>query len=173
MRFEPIRTYVKSWEGTAIPEHIDNLVNDFGAKSWCISYCEPMSLVERLLVDGKATRRYDEFGSTYNLPFDHSACIKCVDGRTFVLTMAYADKDYFHECFNKLLAEYRAKKFKIRARIEDGYDSYYKSKAWREQIYADADIQAVVVDGKYKIRTNGDIAAIIATSETLKAMGLK
>lgn len=182
MRFKPITTYARSWGEYAIQEHIDNLVRDFGVKSWCQCHGQALSMVERVLIDGNAIPRngsawayngVQEFGK-FNYPaIDHAAFIKCVDGKTFVLTMPYADKDFFHKWFNELIAEYQARKLEIRNDIEDGYGSDYKSKTWIKQIYADTEIRAVIVDNKYKIRKNGDIVAIIATAETLEAMGLR
>ena len=173
MRFESIKTYKKSWGEYAIQEHIDNLVNDFGAKSWHVCYGYKFSMVERFLTEGNARPNYEyDFGCFNDAAIDHAAFIKRMDGKTFILTMPYADNDLFHKWFNELLSDYQAEKFKIRARIEDGYGGNYRHKACKRQIYSDVDIQAVVVDNRYKIRVNGDMAAIIATTETLRVMGL-
>lgn len=173
MRFVPIGGYARDWGHLAIPEHVGNLVRDFGAKSWRVCYGHKLSVMERFLTRGNVVTRAGDFGQEpHGDVIDHAAFIKCDDGKMFVLTMPYGTPDAFLESFDKAMGEYRTKKLKIREDMERGHDWDHRGKAWKEQIFADTDIRAVVVDDRYKIRENGDLAAIIATGETLVAMGL-
>lgn len=173
MRFRSIESYKKAWSGHAIPEHVDNLVNDFGVNSCQVCNGHKFSMVERFLTEGNATPDYDyDFGEFGYPAIDHAVFLKRADGLTFVLTMPYGTPEFFCECFNGLLSEYQARKLEIRTAIEEGFGREYKYKRWRKLIYSDAAIQAVVVDNRYKVRDNGSIVAIIATEDTLHEIGL-
>lgn len=156
MRFEPISTYYRAWGDYMIPEHIDNLVNDFGVRGWdhAGDDMHKTSLIERVLKQGKATARKNDFGRFAYPAIDHAVLMKCENGMVFVLTMPYATPESFHSLFDEMIEKYRQEK------LNRGLD-------------ANIDIHAVVVDNeRYKTRLNGSLTAIIATEDTLQEMGL-
>ena len=157
MRFAPISTYYRAWGDHMIPEHIDNLVNDFGVKGWdhAGDDLHKASLIERVLKQGKATARENDFGEFAHPAIDHAVLMKCKNGMVFILTMPYATPESFNRLFDETINEYRQEK------LDRDLDE-------------NVDIHAVIIDDdKYKTRLNGDLTAIIATEDTLRKMSLR
>lgn len=165
-------------------ECLDNLIYDFGVKSYGDRPAH-VSELERMLVFGKARLRYDtdfsddssrRMGQRWWHILDHDYMFKCDSGMTFMMTMPYDTHESFHEKFDAMMSAYYERKGEIARLVDDPNYKYlrkrYGTLEWRKQFAITQKIDAVIVDDKYKIRENGDFAAVIATTETLHAMGL-
>lgn len=184
MRFEPIgqcRQYIPLLR----EECLDNLIRDFGVKSVGDDVYH-LSELERVLVFGKTISRRFDFsdnsgqcmrnGSSWHLIFDHDYVFKCESGMTFMMTMPYDTHDGFYEKFDAMIHDYYERKSELTHDVNDPQIGRwmweYKTDGWRKQFAITETMDAVIVDDRYKIRENGDFAAIIATTDTLRKMGI-
>ena len=196
MRFKPIAD-AYSCVPLLRSECLDNLIRDFDVKSyhWYFQY---MSELERVLVYGNANCRDTDFYPCdhfhHGTVLDHTLVFKCKIGMPFAMTMPYATPESFNYSFAAMMNDYYDTKNRYRSivseltesrdrarfsRICDKYGTEdriraenFRGRNWQKQFAIAERIDAVIVDDMYKVRENGNFAAIIATTETLKKMGL-
>lgn len=181
MTFDPIDSYSYA---LMRDDCFDNLKRDFGVKSWSRG-THHISELERVLAFGTSrSRPHTDFSDSNGRLmgqgawhiFDHDCIFKCESGMTFMMTLPYDSFDGFFETFYGVTRRYYKRKNEIIRMLNDPQKSRwakeYKTPGWQKQFAITDQIDAVIVDDKYKIRENGDFAAIIAMRGTLSAMGL-
>lgn len=153
MRFEPIET-LPSRCPNFIEDAYDALVNEIGVYAW--HWHEPRTAdeLERFLMRGESRRRRSdsfEINATHGAYdklalFDHAVCFKSTHA-PFVLTMPYVheDTDYYRN-------------------FDAFADAYYHRKPWVTDVtYPEQKMVTAIVPDRFKVRENGDFAAIVAT----------
>lgn len=166
MRFEPIETLPNACP-LFVEEAYDALVNDLGIKAWHWHQPNTMSELERFLLHGSSRSKRGDF---FDLPrhhvadgvFDHSICFKGETGAPFVLTMPYSTSDRFYRDFNWVISAYYYEKAIRTDNLWFGYEKEYRTENWRSQFMTQRKITATIVPDRFKLRYNGDFAAIIA-----------
>ena len=166
MRFSPIEQ-----ARFALMDHdrFDAFVRDFDVMSYAHRPVH-MAELERVLLFGRSRHRYEDryFGEVGRLGvFDHDCVFRRKSGETFVVTMPYNTHEGFYDEFATKMGDYYQKK--RNSGIADS--SEFSSEGWRKQFDAEQKITALILNGMYKFRENGDFAAIVATDETLAKLG--
>jgi len=99
--------------------------------------------------------------------FDHVLCFKGMSGAPFVLTMPYATPEVFYRSFNQLADRYYREKSNLADSMGIGYGKEYRTENWGYQFRTPCKMMAIIVPDRFKVRENGDFAAIIATDHWL------
>lgn len=171
MRFEPIKT-LPMFCPNFREEGYDTLVKEIGVYSW--SWTQPFmaSELERFLILGTSHKRKSDFfelnvtHGTYNklAVFDHAICFKAYLG-PFVMTMPYGSYDGFYCNFNAFADAYYRDKARIADITKSGVSKMYAAENWHNQLFRwnERRMMAAIVPDRFKVRTNGDFAAIIAS----------
>ena len=173
MRFEPIKTLPNICP-LFLEEGYRSLVDELGVTAWHWGMPSYASELERFLLHGSVQKRKSDFfsirGHEYNskLIFDHTICFKTYDG-PFLLTMPYGTVDRFYNEFNKFADAYYSEKEKIAKAQEKwlGQLKDYTTEQWWGQLHCLPKMKAVVVPDRFKVRKNGDFAAVIGMNSHL------
>ena len=174
MRFEPISTLP-----SACPLFVEDaykaLVGKLGVKSWHWSVPRTASELERFLLYGTARSLRSDFfelrsthpGYSFLDVFDHAICFKGIMGAPFALVMPYGNNETFHNAFEAFKAGY----YKDKARVANAPRSKtYSTRSWTGQLYTKPRFDTTIVPNWFKVRENGDFAAIIAMDNWLYAL---
>lgn len=176
MRFEPIKTLPKRCP-RFVEEAYDALVNELGVYAWHWHQPRTMSELERFLTYGSSRSNRGDFfeimngGIRFNV-FDHVICFKCEMGAPFVLTMPYATPDRFYHEFNQLSDKYYQEKSDLADLVDKGFGcGYVNSNNWKHQLFDFLPkMAATIMPDRFKVRKNGDFAAIIATDSWMPVL---
>lgn len=175
MKFEPIKT-LPMFCPNFREEGYDALVKEVGVYAW--RWHEPLmaSELERFLMLGTSRKRSSDFfeinvtHGKYNklAVFDHAICFKAYFG-SFVMTMPYGSADYFYRNFNEFSDAYYHEKAEIAEYAKSGISKTYAAENWYSQLFRwnERRMMAAIVSDRFKVRTNGDFAAIIASDALL------
>lgn len=167
MKFEPIETLPN-----ACPLFVESaykqLISKLGVTAWHWHRPGTTSELERFLIYGQSRYRGSDFHRYTNLHvFDHCLCFKGYV--PFVLTMPYGDNVTFYEGFAEFAASYYGEKERV-AQVVDypGWSTIYNAKSWNEQLHVPYKFDATIVPNWFKVRKNGDFAAIVAMDNQLR-----
>lgn len=166
MKFKPIETLPD-----VCPLFVESaykyLIDKLGVTAWHWHRPGTTSELERFLIYGQSRYRWSDFHRYDNLHvFDHCICFK---GYTpFVLTMPYGNNVTFYEGFNEFTASYYAEKERVVYAADSLGSKTYSSKSWTEQLHASPKFDATIVPNWFKVRENGDFAAIIAMDSSMR-----
>jgi len=167
MRFEPIDTLPNKCPNF-VEDAYESLVNELKVTAW--NWYLPMtaSELERFLIYGKSRHKIDDFFEMTNSKydelrvFDHAICFKGISGAPFVLTMPYGNDVTFYREFDQFTKSYYAEKERVIYACDHLRCKAYMTEWWFSQLHAIQRFDAAIVPERFKVRTNGDFAAIIA-----------
>ena len=165
MKFEPIETLPDACP-LFVESAYKHLVDKLGVTAWHWHQPRTASELERFLIYGQSRSRFSDFYElinshySYHNVFDHAICFKGY--APFVLTMPYGDNVTFYEEFDKFTASYYAEKERVVYAADALGTKTYNTKSWNGQLHALPKFDATIVPNWYKVRENGDFAAIIA-----------
>ena len=164
LNFESLATYNTTYADSVIPENVSNVVRDLSVKYWCpIDAGEyKLTLLERLITEKRTAipRLYDFGDLTYPL-IQNAAILKRPNDEIFIITMPDIRQRQFNAEFNTLIAHYnKLKRQQLKHPSVDRFD-------WQRQMKKETDLQALVINNRYKMRTDGKIVAIIGTSKSI------
>lgn len=177
MKFEPIKTFPNACQ-LFVEEAYEQLVSKLGVKAWHWYVPRTGSELERFLIRGTSHSRRDDFHDlraehpSYNFLdlFDHSICFKGDIGAPFVLVMPYGDNITFHKAFEGFKADYYDDKARVVYAADHLGSKVYKLSGighkWG-QLHCMGKFDATIVPNWFKVRENGDFAAIIAMDNWL------
>lgn len=175
MRFEPIKTLPSACP-LFLEDAYRHIVDDLRAIAWHWGVPRKASELERFLVRGRSREKKTDFHElrsshkSYSFldVFDHAICFKSAYCDPFVLTMPYGDNISFYTAFNEFVTDYYEDKSRIIYAYEHYYPREYSSEEWIHQLFCfQGKIDATIVPNWFKIRENGDFAAIIARDSNL------
>ena len=173
MKFEPIETLPN-----ACPLFVESayryLIDKLGVTAWHWHQPRTASELERFLIHGQSRSKFSDFYELINSDydylsvFDHAICFKGITGAPFVLTMPYGDNTTFYEGFNKFTESYYTEKERIIYAADSLGSKTYSTKSWTEQLHSSLKFDAIIVPNWFKVRENGDFAAIIAMDSSIR-----
>lgn len=172
MRFEPIETLPSACP-LFVEEAYDALVNELRVTAWHWHEPSHASELERFLMYGESRHKQSDFFEIFGRHeyqklglFDHVVCFKSMI-MPFALTMPYGDPDGFYRNFKLFVEEYyRAKGF-LADSLGIGFAKAHKTEEWGRQFRWSRKIVATIVPNRFKLRDNGDFAAIIAQDHSM------
>lgn len=167
MRFERIENIHDRLE-MAREECIAELVSALDIVDIGIGKPRYTSELERVLANGKSIARATDFYVLYEpTVFDHSYMFRCRSGLTFLYTLPYNSRDGFYCDFRAFIRGYYKEKRELEGLVE--HSKPHTQRRYEGQFLIKDTMDALVVDDRYKIRENGDFAAIIAMNATMAA----
>ena len=180
MRFELINTLPKACP-LFVEDAYEFLKSKLGVKAWHWHVPIKGSELERFLIYGESRSIRDDFydlrsrdNYDFQKVFDHALCFKCgnhgMSCGQFVLTMPYGDNITFYDEFNKYTKDYYAEKEQAINAYNRFGSRAYSSKRMVSQLRANHKFEATIVPNWFKVRKNGDFAAIIAMDGFIDAI---
>lgn len=177
MEFKPIKTLPNACP-LFVKDAYDALVeNNVFAWHWH----EPMtaSELERFLIVGSSRENRGDFFDirvTHGLYsklsiFDHVICFKMTCA-PFLLTMPYGTVDEFTREFTAFLEAYYQEKAYVAETVTRFRREMYLSETWDFQLNFKPKMMAAIIPNRFKVRENGDFAAVIAMSNNIRAIDI-
>lgn len=177
MNFQPIETLPNACP-LFVEDAYKKLVNRLGVRTWHWGQPGKISELERFLLFGESRTRLSDFFEPWNnssrfgyhvhYVFDHCLCFKSKYSLQFVLTMPYGDNETFYRNFELLANSYYQEKGRLAEAVKKGFGKNYKTPSWNSQFNCLPKMMATIVPNWFKVRENGDFAAIIAMDNQLR-----
>lgn len=171
MRFSPIEKLLDACPETFVEEGYNALINELGVTAWHWHEPNSASELERFLVYGTVRSRKDDFFRIGERPeyrklavFDHAICFKSKTHGSFVLTMPYGTPDEFYSSFDVFANAYE----RYRSRVVELAMTRPSWKIDHLLPYTYQKMMAKIVPDRFKVRMNGDFAAIITNKNWIR-----
>jgi len=176
MRFEPIKTLPGACP-LFVEKAYDALIDKLGVTAWHWHVPRTGSELERFLTYGQSRDKRSDFHElrrahgnySFMDVFDHALCFKSKHSMQFALTMPYGDNISFYKAFDGFKADYYTDKERVAYAGSSLNARGYQTKEWQGQLYClEPRFDATIVPNWFKVRENGDFAAIVAMDNQLR-----
>lgn len=170
MRFYPIETLPRACP-LFVEDAYENLVSELGVTAWHWHVPRTASELERFLLFSESRSRRSDFHELIHRDvFDHAFCFKGIAGAPFVLTMPYGDGESFHQAFKSFASGYYVDKTRVVYAADNLGAKSYSTQAWNAQLHCEPRMTAVIVPDRFKLRKNGDFAAVVAMDSWMRVL---